>query len=122
MEQFNQLKAAMTSWVAERDDTYHKLGVWIENNGFVQGSHGYSEMRLVTIGAQCYVRHAKAVHRPKWRAAQGHFILALRDVGYDAMVMPDHIPRHDDPASGLQGHAFAFGYIKALIHAAGSYS
>jgi mannonate dehydratase len=49
-------------------------------------------------------------------------ILALRDVGYDAMVMPDHIPRHDDPASGLQGHAFAFGYIKALIHAAGSYS
>ena len=44
-------------------------------------------------------------------------IRTLRDVGYDGMVMPDHIPRHDDPASGLQGHAFAFGYIKALIHA-----
>ncbi len=47
-------------------------------------------------------------------------IRALRDVGYSGMVMPDHIPRHDDPAASLQGHAFAFGYIKALIHAVGS--
>lgn len=47
-------------------------------------------------------------------------IRALRDVGYAGMVMPDHIPRHEDPASGLQGHAFAFGYLKALIHAVGS--
>lgn len=39
----------------------------------------------------------------------------LRDVGYDGMVMPDHMPHHDDPAAALQGHAFAFGYIKALI-------
>ncbi|MFY0653557.1 MAG: mannonate dehydratase [Cyclobacteriaceae bacterium] len=43
-------------------------------------------------------------------------IRALRDVEYDGMVMPDHIPGHADPASGLQGHAFAFGYIKALMH------
>lgn len=49
-------------------------------------------------------------------------IRALRDVGYDGMVMPDHIPRHDDPASGLQGHAFAFGYIKALLQAVGQES
>jgi mannonate dehydratase len=40
---------------------------------------------------------------------------ALRDVGYDGMIMPDHIPHHDDPASYLQGHAFAFGYNKALL-------
>jgi mannonate dehydratase len=44
-------------------------------------------------------------------------IRALRDVGYDGIVMPDHTPHHDDPASGLQGQAFAFGYIKALIQA-----
>ena len=49
-------------------------------------------------------------------------IRALRDVGYSGMVMPDHIPRHDDPASGLQGHAFAFGYIKALLQAVNSES
>lgn len=46
-------------------------------------------------------------------------IRALKNVGYDKMVMPDHIPQHDDPASGLQGHAFAFGYIKALIDVIG---
>ncbi len=49
-------------------------------------------------------------------------IRALRDVGYAGMVMPDHIPAHEDPASSLQGHAFAYGYIKALIHAVGSES
>jgi len=47
-------------------------------------------------------------------------ITALRDVGYDGMVMPDHTPRHDDPASGLQGHAFSFGYLIALIDVIGS--
>ena len=46
-------------------------------------------------------------------------ITALRDVGYDGMVMPDHIPHHEDPASGLQGRAFAFGYITAVINAVG---
>lgn len=44
-------------------------------------------------------------------------IRALRDVGYDGMVMPDHTPAHEDPASYLQGHAFAFGYNIALIQA-----
>ena len=44
-------------------------------------------------------------------------IRTLRDVGYDGIIMPDHTPHHDDPASGLQGQAFAFGYIKALIQA-----
>ena len=44
-------------------------------------------------------------------------IRTLRDVGYAGMVMPDHIPQHADPASALQGHAFAFGYLKGLIHA-----
>ena len=47
-------------------------------------------------------------------------IRALRDVGYDGMIMPDHVPQHEDPASRLQGYAFAFGYNKALIQAAAS--
>jgi mannonate dehydratase len=47
-------------------------------------------------------------------------ITALKNVGYDGMVMPDHIPHHEDPASGLQGRAFAFGYIKALIDVFGN--
>jgi len=44
-------------------------------------------------------------------------IRALHDVGYDGMVMPDHTPAHEDPASALQGHAFSFGYNIALIQA-----
>jgi mannonate dehydratase len=44
-------------------------------------------------------------------------VRALRDVGYDGMLMPDHTPRHEDPAASLQGHAFSFGYNIALIQA-----
>jgi mannonate dehydratase len=44
-------------------------------------------------------------------------IKALKDVGYAGMLMPDHVPQHADPESGLQGRAFAFGYIKALLQA-----
>ena len=47
-------------------------------------------------------------------------VRTLRDVGYDGMIMPDHIPRHEDPAASLQGHAFAFGYNIALLQAIGS--
>ena len=40
-----------------------------------------------------------------------------RDVGYDGMMMPDHVPSIDGDTGNLQGFAFAFGYIKALIAA-----
>jgi mannonate dehydratase len=39
-----------------------------------------------------------------------------QEVGYDAMMMPDHVPRIEGVYS-QQGFAFAFGYIKALIAA-----
>jgi len=39
----------------------------------------------------------------------------LRDVGFDGMVMPDHVPYHPDPASRRQAFAFVYGYVKALL-------
>ncbi|MEI6138563.1 MAG: mannonate dehydratase [Mariniphaga sp.] len=39
----------------------------------------------------------------------------LKDLEYPYLVMPDHVPYHPDPASGKQGFAFAYGYIKALL-------
>jgi mannonate dehydratase len=40
-----------------------------------------------------------------------------KEVGYDGMLMPDHVPAIEGDAGNLQGFAFAFGYIKALIAA-----
>ncbi len=40
-----------------------------------------------------------------------------KEVGYDGMMMPDHVPRIEGDTDNLQGFAFAFGYIKALIAA-----
>jgi mannonate dehydratase len=38
-----------------------------------------------------------------------------REVGYDGMIMPDHVPRMDGDDGGLQAFAFAFGHIQALL-------
>ena len=40
-----------------------------------------------------------------------------KEIGYDGMIMPDHVPSIEGDAGNLQGFAFAFGYIKALIAA-----
>jgi mannonate dehydratase len=45
-----------------------------------------------------------------------------KEVGYDGMIMPDHVPRIDGDTGGKQAFAFAFGYIQALIQLAGSES
>jgi mannonate dehydratase len=39
-----------------------------------------------------------------------------KEVGYDGMMMPDHVPRVEG-VDNAQGFAYAFGYIKALIAA-----
>ena len=40
-----------------------------------------------------------------------------KEVGFDGMMMPDHVPAIAGDARGLQAFAYAFGYIKALIAA-----
>ncbi len=40
---------------------------------------------------------------------------ALAEVGFDGMVVPDHVPKTPDK---LSGEAFIFGYIRALIQMA----
>jgi mannonate dehydratase len=40
-----------------------------------------------------------------------------KEIGYDGMMMPDHVPTIEGDQGNLQGFAFAFGYIKALIAA-----
>src|SRR5262249_5171101 len=47
-----------------------------------------------------------------------NFIKAIRtykEVGYDGMLMPDHVPKIDGDAAGKQAFAYCFGYIQALI-------
>jgi mannonate dehydratase len=38
-----------------------------------------------------------------------------KEVGYDGMIMPDHVPRIEGDERGRQAFAFAFGYIQAAI-------
>ncbi len=42
-------------------------------------------------------------------------IRTYKEVGYDGMLMPDHVPRIEGDANGYQAFAFAFGYIQAAI-------
>lgn len=40
-----------------------------------------------------------------------------KEVGYDGMMMPDHVPKIEGDAKSLHAFAYTFGYIKALIAA-----
>jgi mannonate dehydratase len=40
-----------------------------------------------------------------------------KEVGYDGMIMPDHMPQTVGDANGRQAFTFGYGYIKALIQA-----
>ena len=47
-----------------------------------------------------------------------NFIRAIRtykEVGYDGMLMPDHVPKIEGDLGGRQAFAYCFGYIQALI-------
>jgi mannonate dehydratase len=46
-------------------------------------------------------------------------IQVYKEVGYEHMLMPDHVPQHDDDPGGLQAFAFAYGYIRGLIQSHG---
>jgi mannonate dehydratase len=43
-----------------------------------------------------------------------------KEVGYDGMIMPDHVPQTMGDEGGRQAFAFAYGYIRALIQAVDS--
>jgi mannonate dehydratase len=38
-----------------------------------------------------------------------------KEVGYDGMIMPDHVPQIEGDAGRAQAFAYAFGYIQGLI-------
>ena len=40
-----------------------------------------------------------------------------KEIGFDGMMMPDHVPSIAGDTRGAQGFAYTFGYIKALIAA-----
>ncbi len=49
-----------------------------------------------------------------------NFVKAIRvykEVGYDGMLMPDHVPLIAGDDGGRQAFAFAFGYIRGLMQA-----
>ena len=43
-----------------------------------------------------------------------------KEVGYDGMLMPDHVPVIEGDKGGLQAFAFAYGYIRGLMQATGA--
>jgi mannonate dehydratase len=47
-------------------------------------------------------------------------IRILRDSGFAGGILPDHVPDSPGDPGKLQGYAFAYGYLKGLIHAANS--
>ena len=54
--------------------------------------------------------------------ADVYLLMALRvykEVGYEYMITPDHVPGISGPEAGQVGFAFTYGYIHALLQAIG---
>ena len=47
-----------------------------------------------------------------------HALRVYSEVGYDGMLMPDHVPQIAGDEGGKQAFAYTFGYIKALLRVA----
>jgi mannonate dehydratase len=121
--------AGLEKFVSIKESPYHGLN-------FCQGT--VSE-QLERPGEQIFdvIRHfgsRKKIFSVHFRNVEGGFLnfretfidngsvdmlkamRVYKEVGYDGMLMPDHVPQVDGVDS-QQGFAFAFGYIKALIAA-----
>ena len=83
----------IVKWVGERNQLFN---IHLRN---IKGGFGYFEEVYPDNGDMNFVQVMRA----------------LRDVEYEGMVMPDHVPQHEDPESGRQAFVFGYGYIKALI-------
>jgi mannonate dehydratase len=49
-------------------------------------------------------------------------VSAYRDVGYQYMLMPDHLPQIDGRDPSSVAFAYCYGYIQALLDSTGSVS
>jgi mannonate dehydratase len=47
-------------------------------------------------------------------------IKVYKEVGYEHMLMPDHVPKHPDDKDERQAFAYCYGYIRALLQAVDS--
>lgn len=115
-------------FVSIRENPYHGLN-------FCQGT--VSEMLEDPNGQICdvirYFGSRKKIFNVHFRNIQGKFldfretfpdegdvnflaaIRTYRDVGYDGMLMPDHVPRIEGDTGGLMAFAYCYGYIRALM-------
>jgi mannonate dehydratase len=82
-----------------------------------------------------YFGTRKKIFNVHFRNIQGHFLdfretfpdcgdvdlvaclRVYKEVGYDGMLMPDHVPIIAGDEHGKQAFAFAFGYIRGLLQA-----
>ena len=44
-----------------------------------------------------------------------HALRTYQEVGYDGMIMPDHVPVIEGDSKGALAYAYSFGYIQALL-------
>jgi mannonate dehydratase len=122
--------AGLKRFVSIRESAYHGLN-------FCQGtvSEMLEDPRREIGDVIRYFGERGKIFNVHFRNIQGHFLdfretfiddgdvdmlaalRVYRDVGFDGMMMPDHVPTIAGDEGGRQAFAFTFGYIRALIKA-----
>ena len=115
-------------FVSIKENPYHGIN-------FCQGtvSEGLVNPRKEILDAIRFFGQRKKIFNVHFRNIRGGFLnfqetlpddgdvdmlaclKVYKEVGYDGMLMPDHVPRIEGDEGGRQAFAFSFGYIRALM-------
>ena len=118
----------LKKFLSIREGPYHGLN-------FCQGtvSEALQNPREEIFDVIRYFGNRKKIFNVHFRNIRGHrddfeevypdegdidFVRAIRvyrEIGYDGMLMPDHVPLAQNDTDSLQSFAFCYGYIRGLI-------
>jgi len=118
----------LKKFLSIRESPYHGLN-------FCQGtvSEALQNPREEIFDVIRYFGNRKKIFNVHFRNIRGHrddfeevypdegdidFVRAIRvyrEIGYDGMLMPDHVPLAQNDTDSLQSFAFCYGYIRGLI-------
>ena len=124
--------AGLQRFVTMRESPFHGLNFCqgtISENLEAPSSEIFDVIRWFGSRGKIFNVHFRNIvgHRGKFREAfpdEGDVdmykaLLTYHEVGYDGMLMPDHVPKvPGKPDAMLQSFAFAYGHIRGLMQAA----
>lgn len=108
----NFCQGTISEMLERPGDEIYDVIRWFGSRGKIFNVH-FRNIRGHVLDFQEVLPHEGDVDMPR-------ALRTYREVGYDGMIMPDHVPQIVGDLGGHQAFAFCFGYIQALLQVVGA--